>query len=147
MSKEKSKKSDPITVLFPEGARKLYFGLTEENDNEWLLGRINLISREKEGLYTGAITFGDKVAEIVANDPFPLHVTFTPDGTIHFHVEYATRDFNQDGTLKEEFHFMFEGKCEWDEHGKALLFGNGGVPAAFCPASPQADDGENVIWT
>lgn len=151
MSKEKNKESAKADVPFPEGAREIYFGPTEENNNVWGLGRINLILRESEDpdqRYIGAIKFGEKVSAKVANEAFPLHVSFNPNGTIHFHILGASKDFNQDDTLPPEYRFRFHGTCRIDEDNKVVLSGGGGVPASFSP-KPGApnEDGEDVNWT
>ena len=143
MYKEKSKKSSQTDVPFPKGAREIYFGPTEENNNVWVLGYLNLIETATGG-YTGAIQFGEKV-NIVDNTPFPLNVEYE-DGTIEFHVVGATKDFDHEGPIPPEYHFMFNGICVMDPEGVVLL-GTGGVPNGFSPSDLPTGDGQTVRWT
>lgn len=151
MHKEKSEKSTRTDVPFPDGSRDIYFGPTETENNIWALGRITLLLKVQgdptQG-YIGAIVFGKDV-NVIENDPYPLEVTFPGDGSIDFHVQGATRKFNEN--LPPQFHFMFDGICTVVPGGTQLS-GGGGVPADFCPpgkakSGPPTADGQTVGWT
>jgi hypothetical protein len=149
MHKEKKEKSTPTDVPFPEGSRDIYFGPSETDNNSWTLGRITLLLKVQgdptQG-YMGAIVFASDV-NVIKNDPYPLEVDFPGDDTIKFHVQAATRKFNEN--LPLQFHFKFEGKCAVIPGGIELS-GSGGVPADFCPPSksgPPTADGQTVGWT
>jgi hypothetical protein len=151
MHKEKSEKPTRKDVPFPEGSMDIYFGPSETDNNIWTLGRITLLLRVQgdpaQG-YVGAIAFAGDV-NVIKNDPYPLEVNFPGDDTINFHVQGATRKFNEN--LPPQFHFKFDGKCAVIPGGIELS-GSGGVPADFCPpgkakSGPPTADGQTVGWT
>jgi hypothetical protein len=156
MHKEKSEKSSRKEMPFPEGKHTIWFGPSEQQEDQLVLGLINLVSLavDDDITYVGAIRFGEKV-NVIPDDPYPLYVTFDPeDRAIHFHVQGATRNFNEN-ELDPRFHFMFDGTCWWE--GEKIVFsGTGGVPASFCPqtgspgkakSGPPTGDGQTVNWT
>jgi hypothetical protein len=157
MLKEKRKKSPRIYVPSPEGARPLYFGPTEERNNEWPLGIINIIEvDDAEPRYIGAIQFSEDV-KTVSNKPYPLHIEFDLDsGEIHFHIQGATKEFDNTTPIPPADHFMFDGICALDQQGNVALSGTAGVPPGFIPengksgkakSDPPTDPGEPVTWT
>jgi hypothetical protein len=146
MRKEKSEKTTQLDVIFPEGIHKIWFGPSEGHDTEWILGYINLISilTDDETTYVGAIHFHQDLKE-VGDEPYPLAITFHPeDGAIHFHVQGATRKFNDN--VDSQFRFIFNGTCEETSEG-IVISGSGGVPQGFIPSGPPTEPGDPVSWT
>lgn len=147
MHKEKREKTTETYVPFPEGFHIILVEPSGAPDEALELGRINLISIliDDEIAFVGAIHFHEDVKK-VANDPYPLAVTYIPEGgVIHFHVQGAARNFD-DNNVDPPFRFVFDGTCEETPKG-IVLSGSGGVPLGFFPTRPPSEPGESVNWT